>query len=419
MLNLILGMSYFDLFPVVNDLSELWNNFHDNWPVFLYPGIYFLLVPLTFTFTCKWFLPMTLLCWSFLLTNVILKLYSSQDWARILGNIFIIISTSLALPSFSVLNCKSFKSKPSFGLLTFGVLAHPLGIGIRVTSSEIIPEFFIYILKFAVIDIMIILVVMQCFNNDLNSKLVKDDENFAGFFKSFKFVYKNSNLFVITSCTAAQIGLIYAMSTIFESFYETNIRNFGVSEEDTRIYVKVLGIVYCVTIILGGFVSVSVKQSGKLFGALVRIYSVFPFILMFFLGFVLKGLVFYLFYCVLSGLTLLHLLGYLHYSCLGYQTTTIKTSLSKKKSKNSSQNIPDVQNQNNPISTIPQNQPFSVILTFYFGLIFASFVRFLMVLFVYFNLSRSWLFCLIQLLITTSFLAVYDDFDNFYEHKTK
>ena len=410
MLNLILGMSYFDLFPVVNDLSELWTNFHGNWQVFLYPGIYFLLVPLTFNLTCKWFLPTTLVCWLLLLLNVILKMYSDQEWTRILSNIFIVTSTSLALPSFSVLNCKSFSKsnlKPSFGLLTFGVLAHPLGIGIRLTSSGIVPEFFIYILKFAIIDIMIILAVMQCFNNDLDQKLVKDDERFAGFFESLKFVYKNSNLFVITCCTSAQIGLIYAMSTIFESFYITNMTNFGVSEEDTRIYVKALGVIYCVTIVLGGFISVSVKESGKLFGALARVYSVFPFILMFFLGFVLKGLVFYLFYCVLSGLTFLHLLGYLHYSCLGYQTTVIRQIFSNSRK------------QNNPKPPIPQNQPFSVVLSFYFGLIFASFVRFLMVLFVYLDLSRSWLFCLLQLLITTSFLAVYDDFDNYFVHKSR
>jgi hypothetical protein len=388
-MNLMLGMSYYDFFPAIQKLSEIFTSFSDVWTLFLYPIVYILVVPLTFKLPSKYFSACNLFSWVLLLVDVLMKLFWKTQWSMILGNLFVVFCSAMMLPAYSVVKKRSRNEEPSFFMLTFGFLAHPLGMGLRLTSSGIIPETFVYVLKLLIINIVIVLVIIRHLSSSENHS-DENDEKLVGFVESVKFVCKDQNLFIVSCCTSAQIGLIYGMSTVFESFYLKSLINFEVTKSVAEEYVKILGVVYSITVIIGAFISVWLQKSVEPFGVLARLYSVFPFVLIFFLGFVLRGLVFYLFYCVLSGLSLLQLIGIMHYSCLGYQEKLTKNS----------------------VLSNPGTQPVTLIISTYFGLIFAVIVKFLMSICVTYGWHRSSLFAVIQLLISTSFLAIYDDYDN-------
>ena len=365
LLSFLLGLNYLSIYPKIKPIIPLFQDFYEDKYEYLYPLLYTILGPICFKLIWKSFYWCNILAWACVLSYTSLCYLELDDsYSGPIGRVLLIFSSSLVLPGAGVLAVKFFDPNEYFFILSFSSLSNLVGIVFGQVLNYVLDPEILFLNQVILCIIGPILFIIGAEKDPTN-----EEEGF-GFVEAIKILFKNQDNGILFLTISAEIGIIFCSTTEFFNLYYLLFKG---NVKVAYFYLTLFGILS----LIGGFFNLFILNKIKSFGLMIRLYLGISFLFLFLLNFIFKGPVFYMIMCVLTGLTTMPSISFMQIIILGTQKSV--------------------------------SLPISINLSYYFSSFFMVLFLLISRTLYYYDIRSSWGYNIIQLLILTSFLSVYEN----------
>lgn len=367
-MSFILGMHYFNIYPNIETLGEMLKGDINNNFKYIYPILYIILGPLCYKIIWKSFYWSNCFSWLCVIISVWLKFFKTENQiSEIVGHVILVACTSLVIPGTGVLAVKFFNPREYFFVLIFSSLSHLIGIVFGKILNFYISKTSVFLGQGIIATIVSMIFVVFSEPEPLIGQ-----EEYESFFGSLKILLKDSDRGILFFCISAQIGLIY-YAAVDAHTLGNMLFNYN-NDQEELLYAEL--VLFCVMGIIGGLIILLMIKQSINFGIVVRVYMCLPFLMIFLLNFIFRGPFFYTILCIICGLTILPSIAFMQIIGLSTHKKII--------------------------------QPISINLSYYFSSFFLCIYRIIGATLQSYGIFASFGVNLIQLLVLTCFLSVYE-----------
>lgn len=367
-MSFILGMHYFNIYPNIKALGEMFEGDINEDFKYIYPIMYIILGPLCYRIIWKSFYWSNCFSWLCVIISVWLKFFKTESKiSEIMGHVILVACTSLVIPGTGVLAVKYFRPNEYFFVLIFSSLSHLIGIIFGKILKFYMSDDSVFLSQ-GVIAIIVSMVFVVF--SDPEPLIGYDD--YESFFGSLRILLKNSDRGILFFSISAQIGFIYYAAV--DSYTLANMLFNYKGDQEDLVYIEL--ILFCAMGVIGGLLILFMIKQSMNFGVIVRLYLGLPFLMIFLLNFVFGGRFFFTIMSLICGLTILPSIAFMQIIGLSTHKKII--------------------------------QPISINLSYYFSSLFLSIFRYTGATLQSYGIYGTYGANLFQLLILTCFLSVYE-----------
>lgn len=231
-LNIIIGMHYFSVFPDIFKIATDSSEFTKNLLNALYPILYIISGPISYRFIWMSFYWSNWVAWFLLIMSLWLKYFDMYDWTEISGHAIIVMVSGLIIPGSGVLSVKYFPAHQQLLALILSSLGHPLGICLAMSLKSFITDKNVILAEAFSTSVIGVLFLMFT-ERDKHTR-----DGYKSFFESWKIIFENQQRGVLYISTSAQIGIIYFILADFQIIE----KRAGYSDTELDVMQAIFGI---------------------------------------------------------------------------------------------------------------------------------------------------------------------------------